>query len=48
MRNMQISCAGVTGVWSFRSVTETDHYIVFVKVRATLFGRHSCKGGVIL
>jgi hypothetical protein len=47
MCDVPVSCTGITSAWSFRSVAENDHHIVFVKVRETPFGP-SCRGRVIL
>ena len=33
MCNVPFSYTGITSAWSFRSVPESDHHIVFVKVR---------------
>jgi hypothetical protein len=47
MCNVLISYTGITRAWSFRSVAESDHHIVFVKVRETPFGP-SCRGRVVI
>jgi hypothetical protein len=47
MCNVPVCCTGITRAWSFRSVAESNHHIVFVKVRETPFGP-SCRGRVIL
>lgn len=47
MRNVPVSYTGITSAWSFRSVAESDHHIVFVEVRETPFGP-SCRGRVII
>jgi len=42
MCNVPVSCTDNTSAWSFRSVAESAHHIVYVKVRETPFGP-SCK-----
>lgn len=33
MFNVPVSCTGIANAWSFRSMAESNHHIVFVKER---------------